>query len=91
MNKETFKTIWDKSGLPEYFDMLDHLHGLGFSFNEGAYGDMDFYQSEALNEWLDKNYPDTNFDQVPKEAFTKSAPEILARAEEKREEAKNEN
>ena len=41
---------WDASGLPEYYERMDGLNRIGFTFDDE--GDMDHYESEALSEWL---------------------------------------
>lgn len=50
MDCTTFRKAWDASGLPEYYERMDDLHRLGFTFD--AHGDMDHFETLALHEWL---------------------------------------
>ena len=50
MDYTTFRKAWDASGLPEYYERMDDLQRLGFTFD--AHGDMDHYETLALHEWL---------------------------------------
>jgi hypothetical protein len=79
ITKEKFKEIWDASSLPKYFTMMDNLEKIGFKFRDDKFGDMNDYQSLALNEWLDKN--NLNLDTVTIEQISEVKDEIFKRAE----------
>ena len=51
MDYTTFRKIWDESGLPEYYQRMEDLQRMGYTFASRD-GDMDFCESEALKEWL---------------------------------------
>ena len=50
MDYKTFREIWANSGLPEYYERMDDLQRLGFTFD--AHGDINHYETMALHEWL---------------------------------------
>jgi len=50
MDYTTFRKAWDTSGLPEYYERMDDLQSLGFTFD--IHGDMDHFETLALHEWL---------------------------------------
>lgn len=54
MNKEQFTQLWNESGLKEYYSRIDELDTMGFEFTRDKYGDIDYYQGEALREFLTK-------------------------------------
>lgn len=69
MNKidfeNAFMKAWDVSGLPEYYTRTDDLKNIGFKFD--VWGDMDYWQSEAISEWLedlDKSILEVSFEQI---------------------------
>jgi len=76
MEYKEFKKIWDKSGLPEYYERIDALKRIGFTFDKK--GDMDHYESEALNEWLGD---DREIKEVSLLDCKGALPQIRARAE----------
>ena len=75
MEYKEFKKIWDKSGLPEYYERMDALKRIGFTFSNG---DMDCYESEALNEWLGD---DRGIKEVSLSDCEGALPQIKTRAE----------
>lgn len=54
--EKAFREAWDKSGLPEYFQRMDELAKMGFHFEDNVGGDMNYFQSEALNDFIKERY-----------------------------------
>ena len=63
ITEKRFKELWDASGLPEYYERMDELRRIGYTFDDR--GDMDHYESEALSEWLvdDRSIMDCSYDE----------------------------
>lgn len=52
MDYTNFQKLWDEYGLSKYYERMDDLQRLGYTFENNRYNDMDYYESEALKEWL---------------------------------------
>lgn len=65
MKSNDLKTIWDTSGLPEYYSRMDELKELGLTFD--AAGELDNNQSVALAAWLEligKSVTEVTIDEI---------------------------
>jgi hypothetical protein len=54
MNKKDFIKIWKESDCEKYYQRMDFLKSIGFTFEKD--GNMKYSESLALSEWLDLEY-----------------------------------
>lgn len=74
-----FAKAWRDSGLAAYYERMDDLNRIGFTFD--AEGDMDSCESQALREWLTD---ERTVQDIPLPEIEKSMPEIKDRAKQLR-------
>jgi len=73
MDRKTFQTIWDESGLPEYFSVIDKLVELGYTFTGG---EMEYYENAALNDFIG----DRTVTEVPISEYADILPKVKDKA-----------
>lgn len=65
--EEYFREQWKESGLDDYYKRMDDLYKLGFSFDDDLEGNMNYYQDQALNEFLgDRRLLDVTMEEIEK-------------------------
>ena len=81
IDKEKFNEMWESSGLGDYYRRMDELKDIGFAFENNRCGDMDHWQSQALNEWLDETFIEgVRISDVHLNDIIEKTPKILERA-----------